>query len=369
MTDVVVLVLSFGFILLAAEFFTNAVEWLGKILRLGEGAIGSVIAAVGTAMPETMISLLAILAGHGEEAARDVGIGAILGAPFMLATLALCLVGIAAVSFPAGGRPRRTMLIDSEVMKRDLRFFLVVYTVAIGAAFIRPQPVRIVLALGLWAAYAIYVAQTFRNGGRPADEPEHLRALYLWRRPGGPPTAAVVTQVVLALAGIVVGARYFVLATQGLAEALAMPAFVLSLLVAPVATELPEKLNSLIWVSRGQDTLALGNITGAMVFQGSVIPAIGILLTPWVLNGFALLSAALAIGSALLVYLGLRRSGTLAPTLLLTGGVWYSVFLSTILATGSGNARWYLLMVPVGLALYAVGARHTARHRAVSGGE
>ncbi len=42
------------------------------------------------------------------------------------------------------------------------------------------------------------------------------------------------------------------------------------LLVAPIATELPEKFNAVIWIRQGKDTLAMGNITGAMVFQASI---------------------------------------------------------------------------------------------------
>jgi len=55
----------------------------------------------------------------------------------------------------------------------------------------------------------------------------------------------------------------------------------LSLLIIPIATELPEKVNSILWIRKQKDTLAFGNITGAMVFQGTLLPAIGISLTPW----------------------------------------------------------------------------------------
>jgi len=40
-------------------------------------------------------------------------------------------------------------------------------------------------------------------------------------------------------------------------------------------------VNSFLWLRRGKDTLAFANITGAMVFQGTLLPALGILLTPW----------------------------------------------------------------------------------------
>ncbi|KAF0223986.1 MAG: inner membrane protein, partial [bacterium] len=101
------------------------------------------------------------------------------------------------------------------------------------------------------------------------------------------------------------GAHLFVGAIGYLATLFGIPAFVLAIIIAPIATELPEKFNSIIWVRQGKDTLALGNITGAMVFQSSLIPALGIALTPWELNPLALISAVLALTSAGIVYLTL----------------------------------------------------------------
>jgi cation:H+ antiporter len=80
-------------ILIGAKFFTNGVEWLGVRLGLARGAVGSVLAAIGTALPETMIPLVAILMGHG-QASQDIGVGAILGAPFMLGTVGFMLAGM-----------------------------------------------------------------------------------------------------------------------------------------------------------------------------------------------------------------------------------------------------------------------------------
>src|SRR5437868_7680410 len=93
--DLVILVLAFFVILLGAELFTNGIEWFGHKLNLAEGAVGSVLAAVGTALPETMIPLVAILTANGAtDAAHHIGVGAILGAPFMLATLAMFVTGL-----------------------------------------------------------------------------------------------------------------------------------------------------------------------------------------------------------------------------------------------------------------------------------
>ncbi len=48
-------------IVLSAELFTNGIEWLGQRLQLSEGVVGSVLAAVGTALPETLIPFVAVM--------------------------------------------------------------------------------------------------------------------------------------------------------------------------------------------------------------------------------------------------------------------------------------------------------------------
>ncbi|HZC19715.1 MAG TPA: hypothetical protein VE225_08370, partial [Rubrobacteraceae bacterium] len=55
------MLLSLAAILGAAVLFTNAIEMLGERLNLGQGAVGSVLAAVGTALPETMIPVVALI--------------------------------------------------------------------------------------------------------------------------------------------------------------------------------------------------------------------------------------------------------------------------------------------------------------------
>src|SRR6266513_1218560 len=95
--DLLVLLVSFFIILAGAELFTNGIEWCGRKLGVADGAVGSVLAAVGTALPETMIPVVAILFS-GQAHSAEIGVGAILGAPFMLATLAMFVTGLVVLS-------------------------------------------------------------------------------------------------------------------------------------------------------------------------------------------------------------------------------------------------------------------------------
>src|SRR5829696_8172409 len=110
---------------------------MGDRLNLGVGAVGSVLAAVGTALRETMIPLVAILGalilGTGGAAAGEIGVGAILGAPFLLATLALFIVGAAALTYRGRRKTGSEITTDRQTTIPDLGFFLVCFTLAAAA--------------------------------------------------------------------------------------------------------------------------------------------------------------------------------------------------------------------------------------------
>jgi cation:H+ antiporter len=345
--DVVVLVVAFVIILAGAELFTNGIEWFGHKLELAEGAVGSVLAAVGTAMPETMIPLIAILFSSGKDSS-EVGIGAILGAPFMLATLAMFVTGVAVL---VAGRDRPAgdvMLVDPRVLAHDLRYFAVLYGVALVTAFLPASLVwpRWLVAAGLLVAYALYVREHLQaedNGSARDLAPLRLHRLDRSRAAGevAPRLRIVTVQVVVALGLIVAGAFVFVGAVENLASSLGADSALLALVIAPIATELPEKFNSVIWVRQRKDTLAMGNITGAMVFQSAIPTAIALVFAAdhWAVSSgsaLAFASAGIAFLSTAAIFVPMARSGRLRGRGLLAGGAFYAVYLVFAVASLGG---------------------------------
>ncbi len=74
---------------------------------------------MGTALPETIIPLIAIFSGD-EEAGEEIGIGAILGAPFMLSTLAMFVCGMSVVIYTWTKKRTMKVRFNQEIMRRDL---------------------------------------------------------------------------------------------------------------------------------------------------------------------------------------------------------------------------------------------------------
>ncbi len=329
---IIELIISLAAILGAAVLFTNAVEIMGERLNLGAGAVGSLLAAVGTALPETMIPVVAIigalLAGSGSAAAGEIGIGAILGAPFLLATLALFIVGVAALGYKGRRETGSEITADRQTAIPDLVFFLPCFTLA-AVAGVLPLPllVKILLAVALLAAYVLYVVRTVKKGGESeGDVPE---SLMLWPGRSQGPTWAVAAQLIGTVVVMGYGAHLFVGAVEHLSTTIGIPAGIIALILAPLATELPEKFNSVIWLRDNKDTLAIGNITGAMVFQSTIPVTIGVLFTPWQLDLLTSLAALFAILSSI-VFLGfLLRKAPLKAFYMLGAGSLYIVFVVT----------------------------------------
>jgi len=327
------LVVALLVILAAAEVFTNALEHLGERLGISEGVTGSIFAAVGTALPETLIPLLAVFAGTAHvEINEEIGVGAILGAPLMLSTLSLFLMGLAAFR---GRRLGGYFTPEPTGLGRDLNFFLLAFGLSAVAMFVPHSlpSIRAGIAVGLLLIYFFYVLVTIRASSDLVDQGHGTQAHrgMLFARLGLPDhTASVVLQLTVALALLVGGAKGFVYGVAGGAALLGVSPLLLSLLLVPVATELPEKINSILWIRRRKDTLAFGNITGAMVFQGTLLPAIGIMLTPWDPRREVLLGVVLTLAAAAWLRIALARGPLRVWQLSLNGALYVLYLVATL---------------------------------------
>jgi cation:H+ antiporter len=321
-------------ILIAAEVFTNALEHLGEKLGISEGVTGSLFAAVGTALPETMVPLLALLAGTQNVATNEeIGVGSILGAPLMLATLSISLMAISVWKRRGTQghlRPERSGL------TRDLNFFIIAFSFAAIAMYV-PHTLAVVrygISACMVMIYFVYVMMTLQASKAlvadgHATEAGGLMFLCKIGLPNNMPV--IVLQLVLGVALLIAGAKGFINGVEAAAQIIGISALLLSLLIIPIATELPEKVNSILWIRKGKDTLAFGNITGAMVFQGSLLPAIGIMLTPWEPRSEVVLGIAMTLLAAMwLRYL--VATGGIKVWHLLVNGAMYVTYISLVLS-------------------------------------
>ena len=316
-------------IYLACEFFVNGVEWVGRKMAVGQKATGTILAAFGTALPESVVTFVAVTFPR-TVADKDIGVGAAMGGPLALGTVAYAVVGVTLLmckrQLPDGEEGR----ILYAGLSRDQAWFIVISIakLAVGLAAFAFKPWLGVLFLAAYAAYA----WKEMTGVEDAEEVE-LEPLKLTPKAGTPTTWAALAQTLAALAVIFVASRFFVGQLGALGPYLNLKPQLLSLLISPIATELPETLNAVIWIRQGKVRLALANISGAMMIQATVPTAFGLFATPWVLDQALVLAGAVTLLSVSLLFFAFWR-GWITRTYLACMSLAYVAFAAVTLGFG-----------------------------------
>jgi len=325
MLTAVLFLCSAAAIYFACEFFVNGIEWLGRKLGVGETATGTILAAFGTALPESAVTFVAVVFGKN-SAQQDIGIGAALGGPMVLATISYPIVG-AAMLWNQRRLGRRTHVVecDSKKLWRDQAWFLSIFVVkmALGMLVFRYKPWLGVLFL---AAYGVYLLRELR--GEQLLSAEDLVPLKL--KPNGDPGLVwPLLQTTLALIAIAVGSKVFVAQLETIGIWAGLSPQLVALLLSPVATELPETMNALIWVRQGKERLALANISGAMMIQATIPTALGLFYTSWIFSRELIVSGVITM-TAVAALLGLFSKKAVSARWLVPLAALYVIFIAVI---------------------------------------
>jgi cation:H+ antiporter len=328
-----ILLASAAVIYVACELFVNGVEWIGHRFDVGQKATGTILAAFGTALPESVVTFVAVALGVG-AAQKQIGVGAALGGPLVLSTVAYAVVGwtlFAARRPLSGGVASNFSGADYRALSRDQAWFLVIFVAKLGVGLVAFawKPWLGIAFLAAYAAYAAYVWKETR-GGEEVDEGE-LEPLKFAPKTHNPPTSLAVLQTGLALVVIFFASRAFVSQIEALGHGLGLRPQLLALLVSPIATELPETLNAIIWVRQGKIRLALANISGAMMIQATVPSALGMFFTSWMLDPALIVAGAVTLAAIVMLYAGFR-SGRMSRGWLSAMAALYLVFIGVVAA-------------------------------------
>ncbi|RDS86278.1 sodium:calcium antiporter [Dyella psychrodurans] len=319
--------LAAGAIYLACEYFVNGIEWLGQKLNLGATATGTVLAAFGTALPESAVTFVAVILGRTPEV-RDIGVGAALGGPLVLATIAYAVVGVALWSNRRKlARADTRVRVDDARLSRDQFWFLSIFVVKCGLGLIAFafKPWLGVLFL---LAYAFYVWRELQDGDTSPTE-ELLEPLKFQPRATKPSLLAVLVQTTLALLVIAYASHVFVSQIETIGIALHLPPHLVALVLSPIATELPETMNALIWVRQGKERLALANISGAMMIQATIPSALALFATPWMFDTPLIVAGVVTTVAIIYLWRLFRRGKVDARWLLPVGGL-YGLFAAYV---------------------------------------
>lgn len=305
----------------SCELFVNGIEWVGRKLNVSQCAVGTILAAFGTALPESVVTLVAV-AFQATKEQQDIGIGAAMGGPLVLGTIAYAIVGLCIIVFRKKRELGTDIDIDSRKLRHDQLWFLSIFVFKVLLGFLVFTG-KAFTALFFLAAYAFYFYKEMRL--ECTLSLEELDPLKFQPHKSDPTTAWVMLQTCFALILISISSHLFVKNLELISTMWNIPPLVVSLLLSPLATELPEILNAVIWVRQGKETLALGNISGSMMIQATVPSALGIYFTPWLFDRHLLVAGGVTLVAIIYLLFTLKHN-KLSPHRLVYTGIFYVIF-------------------------------------------
>lgn len=328
----ILFILSLGLVVIACFIFNNAMEWLGKIFELSEASIGNIISITGTSIPQIIIPLIAFTFLRGVETIQ-IGVGAIIGTPFVLSTLGFTLIGFTIISLAKENQRGIEIEVDELIISRDLKFFLLTYSFALFAGLLMDKLPKIFIGFILLIIYGYYL---YRN---VVYEERVLQELQtpLYFAPRGKEITLEITifQIISSLIGLIGGAFLLIHTMREISISLGgvqshLLGLTLAIIFVPLILEIPSKINLISWLKEGKDTLALGNITSSMIFQACILVPLCILFTPWKLQGLSLLVGSIPVVVTAFVYTTMTLQESIKPHLLLACGGFYLVFIVSL---------------------------------------
>ncbi len=320
-------------IVFVCHLFTNSIEHLGKKLNFSDSATGSILAAVGTALPETILPLIAILScGENLKNGVEIGTGAILGSSFLLSTMSLFLAGLFFVIFNKT-KLNSILNVDYKSVIRDYKFFITAYLTAVFSSFVQLKEVKIEIGIFLILFWIYYAIRTVSKS--QASTEEDIDPLYIafFKREYENSFFFIILQTLISLFLLILFSKLFVGEIQYFSVLTNINPLVISLILSPVATELPEITNSIIWIKNKKDSLAISNITGAMVYQASICCSLGLILTEWKLTDYAALGIFCTTGAIFTTLILSFIAKKLPAWIFILNIVWYLIFWTKIVFT------------------------------------
>ena len=300
--DILLLLVGLGLILGGANFLTDGSAAVAQRFRVPEFIIGLTIVAVGTSMPELVVSVLSAAAGNS-----DVAIGNVVGSNIFNVFVALI----------------RPLVLTKENIRRDIPFGMAASLVLLavtsdrlvcaGATDRIGRPDGIVM-LALYIGLMWYMIRTtkrqrsipgattgmnvpvsgaaLKNGAQHAEGTKKPIALWL---------AGVM--IAGGLAGLVFGGEMFLKSATAIARTLGISESVIAITLVAGGTSLPELASSVVSLLKGKAEMALGNVIGSNIANILLILGISATIHPLTMGGITLTDILVVVLSSLLLFM------------------------------------------------------------------
>ena len=300
-------------VILGADWLTKGASGLARRFNMSELLIGLTIVAIGTSLPELVIST-----GSAIKGSSGVALGNIIGSNIFNGML---ILGVAALIAP--------IKFNSKMLSRELPFNLLASIVLIlvsGSMLIgggKGEYITLYGGLILLCFLAVFIRYTFSitNDGNEEEKQE---------QPMG--TGRIILSIIAGLSALIFGGNIFVDGATEIARLFGLSEAVIGITIVSAGSSLPELAVSVNAARKGNAGIALGNVLGSNILNIFFILGVSAAITPISLDGFNYIDYYVLLASSLLIYLVARFGGKAVitrfeGTVLVAGYIAYTTYL------------------------------------------
>lgn len=260
-----------GIVLLVVSSFilTSTIEDLGKRGKFSSSFTGAIISPIFTSLPELIVILTALIL-VGNVSGSEIAAGTIIGEPFLVSAIGFPIMAIAMLAARRKGSGERL----DAVMPKTMIFVGLVLPIMIIPSLFQSWPVRILIAAFLVIIYLLF-ARFVRQ--ESLEESEFIVGEIRNR-------TALIFLIATGTVLLVAGSAILVRSVDNLAFQTGINRELIAILIIPIATIVPETLNSVIWGAKLKTNLAVGALLGEETFFATIYPMLAILASRWVIT-------------------------------------------------------------------------------------
>ncbi len=308
-------------ILIATVVFTNTIEHIARRMSWSHSFTGAIVAPLITSFPELTVFVIAVFIYRGTTGA-EIGIGTILGEPFMASTIAYALVFVAIIIAMSLNKRKKRDLKVERVLRIPYAFIVVLFPLILIPYFFNVLILKYLFAILFLGSYGYYMLQMYKN--RAAEYVEESGDLLLSRVLE--PNVALVLQLILSIVGIYFGSSILVQSIEQVSVNTGLSALATAIILVPVGTAIPETLSAMIWAYKGKDSFAISSLVGEKVLYSTFYPGMALLFVPWLLDYYAYISV-IATTTISLIYLYYINKGRIPSYALLFGLIFFIIYV------------------------------------------
>ena len=285
--DVIISIVGFiagiAIILYGANFLVRGASALARKFKISELIIGLTIVALGTSLPELVISV-----GSAIKGSSGIALGNVIGSNIFNTML---ILGVTALITP--------IRFNGRMLSRELPFNLLASLVLIlvagsmviggeGGGFISQYSGMILLCF-----LAIFIRYTFSIPNEDNNEETEL-PLPIWK---------ITLFIIIGLIALIFGGKMFVSSATEVARMLGMSEAIIGITIVSAGSSLPELAVSVNAARKGNVSIALGNVLGSNILNIFFILGCSASITPISLNGFSPIDFFVLLAASVLVYI------------------------------------------------------------------